>query len=931
MNHKFLAVTISLVGLVLSLHADTHYVSQSGSHTAPYTNWVTAATNIQDAVDAAVAGDMVLVTNGTYVLSSEISVSDAITVQSANGPDHTIVDGGGTVRCFNLADTACVLSGFTITNGLATGPHPADYGGGIYCLDLTPVITNCIITGNTATSGGGVFYGTVISSVIRDNEALVYGGGMFGSEASSCFLELNTAGGGGGMRAGTVRNCTIVSNTATTGGGLYDCTANNCEITRNIALQDGGGMHVALANNCTISGNSSLMNGGGMNGGEATNSIIWHNLAGSGGENLNGTAIQYSSSPDAVHGSNGNITNAPAFVDKNSGNYRLRWISTCVNAGTNDGVVGSTDLGGTNRILYGTVDMGAYETVDSDSDQLSDAEEEYLGTDPLDADSDDDGLNDGEEIQTYGTDPLDEDSDSDGLEDGEEVNTYGTEPLVDADFDGDSLSDSDEVNIHSTDPLDADTDNDDLNDGYEVRNGGDPLVPDATPIHHVSPSGSQTYPYQTWGTAATNIQEAVNAASSNDTVLVADGIYQLVAEVLVDRDIIIKSVNGPAFTVVDGAGSVRCFNLADKACILSGFTITNGLASGVYPANSGGGVYCETLAPVATNCTISGNTAASGGGMSFGVAYNCAITGNTATLYGGGKYLGVANNCTLAGNVASIQGGGMYDGTANNCTIVCNVATNGGGGMRFGTARNSIVWYNSVPLGSNHDLLSTATLYTCSPDAGYGSNGSITNAPAFVDISNANYRLRGISPCIDIGINVYVAGPFDLDGGTRILKGTVDMGAYEALDSDSDGLTDAEEPVFGGTDPFDPDSDNDGLLDGAEVNTHGTDPLLFSTDGDGIGDGDEITNNMSPFYNHDAFLDNYVHTNAASLGYYTESQVLDLAVGDIGVEITNGMAEISVQLWQSDDLITWTNLGGTVYFAEPVDADKKFFRIRAEP
>jgi len=66
-------------------------------------------------------------------------------------------------------------------------------------------------------------------------------------------------------------------------------------------------------------------------------------------------------------------------------------------------------------------------------------------------------------------------------------------------------------------------------------------------------------------------------------------------------------------------------------------------------------------------------------------------------------------------------------------------------------------------------------------------------------------------------------------------------------------------------------------------------------------------------------------------GLYTSNSVLDLGVGDIGVQITNGMAELSVQLWQTDDLITWTNIGGEINWAEPVDGDKKFFRIRAEP
>lgn len=76
-----------------------------------------------------------------------------------------------------------------------------------------------------------------------------------------------------------------------------------------------------------------------------------------------------------------------------------------------------------------------------------------MGTDPRQADSDSDGLTDGDEIRVYGTDPTRADSDGDGLTDGDEVLLYGTDPL-DPDSDGDGVRDGIEV-VSSSDPLDA--------------------------------------------------------------------------------------------------------------------------------------------------------------------------------------------------------------------------------------------------------------------------------------------------------------------------------------------------------------------------------------------------------------------------------------------------------------------------------------------
>jgi pSer/pThr/pTyr-binding forkhead associated (FHA) protein len=73
---------------------------------------------------------------------------------------------------------------------------------------------------------------------------------------------------------------------------------------------------------------------------------------------------------------------------------------------------------------------------DADLDGLSNAQEQALGTDPNNPDSDNDGLNDGEEHNVYFTDPLNPDSDNDGLKDGAEVQLGTFVNVADSDGDG---------------------------------------------------------------------------------------------------------------------------------------------------------------------------------------------------------------------------------------------------------------------------------------------------------------------------------------------------------------------------------------------------------------------------------------------------------------------------------------------------------------
>lgn len=117
---------------------------------------------------------------------------------------------------------------------------------------------------------------------------------------------------------------------------------------------------------------------------------------------------------------------------------------------------------------------------DPDGDGLDNLGEFQNGTNPVVADTDLDGVNDGDEVNVHGSDPNNTDSDGDGLSDGEEVNTHGTDPAS-ADSDGDGLSDGEEVNTVGTDPTLIDTDGDGTDDGAEVLLGTDPNSSSSSP------------------------------------------------------------------------------------------------------------------------------------------------------------------------------------------------------------------------------------------------------------------------------------------------------------------------------------------------------------------------------------------------------------------------------------------------------------------
>jgi hypothetical protein len=269
--------------------ATVHYVSLTSTNpVAPYTVWSTAATNIQDAIGAAQAGEIVLASNGIYNLggtTNRVSITNPVTVLAYAGPHGTTISGGSQMRCVYVGTNA-LLSGFTLTGGMSQ-----NNGAGAWC-EASGVVSNCVFTGNVVLNGdgGGVFGGTVWSSVLSSNSATYGGGGAFAS-LINCTIVTNSAVGdhGGGAYESVVSNCTVVSNWAYSGGGGVSLSmVYNSTVTSNLSSLGAGGAEMSTSHGCVFTGNHGGV-GGGTSTGTNFNCTITGNQAATGGGTYNST------------------------------------------------------------------------------------------------------------------------------------------------------------------------------------------------------------------------------------------------------------------------------------------------------------------------------------------------------------------------------------------------------------------------------------------------------------------------------------------------------------------------------------------------------------------------------------------------------------------------------------------------------------------
>lgn len=91
------------------------------------------------------------------------------------------------------------------------------------------------------------------------------------------------------------------------------------------------------------------------------------------------------------------------------------------------------------------------------------------------------------------------------------------------------------------------------------------------------------------------------------------------------------------------------------------------------------------------------------------------------------------------------------------------------------------------------------------------------------------------------------------------------------------------------------------------------------TDGDGVGDNADV----HPGFN-DAELTTYLSNN----NYAKTFGIIDARAGSTLITVSNGVATVELEMEESDDLQTWTEIDGSTSMDIPADASVKFFRFK---